>query len=409
MAQEIREAQSHFNNTLLKASPQSGDTQGQFTLSIPTATTTAGSTSTKVYDLELVANDGTVTRILEGSSSQTASFCLMPAQVIITEPARNIVGSTTTTNSVAITEQVNTVSVAASTVSGAGGGSTSSIINITNTIGDAIAGRDICTRHESLKLSFETLWRHSLRPTIATIGYNATNSQTSGNDLLVECGLSSVVTAISLTFTNPENLDTNTQLSFLDVSDLTSQFSQSHTKSSFGTPTITTLNPTYTIDTLTTPFPRTFRVSCGFLGNDGTGSVQTLQRDFKIFHRHRFYIVTSELPTLTNFGQFLGHGSTDEVVSTLDVDPLAATQSLVVQCNANTANASKFTWIFIASAGTLGEVAAEVNGKCSGLHRQLAVWQATVVLDFLLVRAPLLQYTRRTRSNQPGALTPTLL
>ena len=64
----------------------------------------------------------------------------MPAQVIITEPARNIVEVTTTTNAVAITEQVNTVSVAASTVSGAGGGSTSRIINITNSIGDAVAG-----------------------------------------------------------------------------------------------------------------------------------------------------------------------------------------------------------------------------------------------------------------------------
>lgn len=47
-------------------SSQTGDTLGQFTLSIPTATTTAFAFNQGVYDLELVANDGTVTRILEG-------------------------------------------------------------------------------------------------------------------------------------------------------------------------------------------------------------------------------------------------------------------------------------------------------------------------------------------------------
>ena len=54
--------QQHFT----KASPQSGATQGQFTLSIPTATTTGFNFNQGVYDLELVAVDGTVTRILEG-------------------------------------------------------------------------------------------------------------------------------------------------------------------------------------------------------------------------------------------------------------------------------------------------------------------------------------------------------
>jgi hypothetical protein len=53
--------QQHFT----KAN-QAGDTLGQFTLSIPTATTTGFNFNQGVYDLELVANDGTVTRILEG-------------------------------------------------------------------------------------------------------------------------------------------------------------------------------------------------------------------------------------------------------------------------------------------------------------------------------------------------------
>ena len=53
--------QQHFT----KAN-QNGDTLGQFSLSIPTATTTGFNFNQGVYDLELVASDGTVTRILEG-------------------------------------------------------------------------------------------------------------------------------------------------------------------------------------------------------------------------------------------------------------------------------------------------------------------------------------------------------
>ncbi len=327
----------------------------------------------------------------------------MPAQVIITEPARNIVEITTTTNSVAITEQVNTVSVAASTVSGAGGGSTSGVINITNSIGDAVAGESYVAG-TSLETIIRDIVAPFFEPTIASIGYNATNSQTSGNDLLVECGLSSTVSAISLTFTSPENLDTNTQVSFLDVSDLTGPFSQNVTVSSFNTPTIISLSPTYTIDTLTTPFPRTFRVTAGFLGNDGAGSVVALQKNFQIFHRHRFYILTSELSTVGNgFGQFLGASTTDEVLSTLDVNPSLQTQSLAVQCNANTANASKFTWIFIAGAGTLGEVAAEVNGR--GVADYTDSWQFdnNNGAGFALSKGTATPSYKAYRSNQPGA------
>jgi hypothetical protein len=326
----------------------------------------------------------------------------MPAQVIITEPARNIVEITTTTNSVAITEQVNTVSVAASTVSGAGGGSTSGIINITNTIGDAIAG-ETYPQGTSLETIIRDIVAPFFEPTFVSIGYNATNSQASGSDLLVECGLSSTVSAVSLIFTNPENLDTNTLVSFQDISDQTSPFSQTASVSSFGTPTNLSLSPNYVIDTLTTPFPRTFRVTAGFLGDDGTGSVVTLQKDFKIFHRHRFYILSSELSTVSNLGQFLGHGSTDEVLSTLDVDQDLATQSLAVQCNANTANTSKFTWIFIAGAGTLGEVAAEVNGR--GVADYTDSWQFdnNSGAGFSLPKGTATPSYKAYRSIQPGA------
>ena len=43
-----------------------GSAQGQFVLSIPTATTAGFNFNQGVYDLEIVAQDGTVTRILEG-------------------------------------------------------------------------------------------------------------------------------------------------------------------------------------------------------------------------------------------------------------------------------------------------------------------------------------------------------
>ena len=327
----------------------------------------------------------------------------MPAQVIITEPARNIVEITTTTNSVAITEQVNTVSVAASTVSGAGGGSTSGIINITNSIGDAVAG-ETYPQGTSLETIIRDIVAPFFEPTFATIGYSATNSQTSGNDLLVECGLSSTVSTVALVFTNPENLDTNTPVSFLDVSDQSNAFSQTVAVSTFSTPTIISLSPSYVIDTLTIPFSRTFKVTAGFLGNDGTGSVVTLEKNFNIFHRHRFYILTSELSTVGNgFGQFLSASTTDEVLSTLDVNPNIQTQSLAVQCNANTANTSKFTWIFIAGAGTLGEVAAEVTGKGVADYTDSWVADNNNGSGYSLTKGTATPVYKAYRSIQPGA------
>lgn len=328
----------------------------------------------------------------------------MPAQVIITEPARNIVEITTTTNSVAITQQVNTVSVAATTVSGTGGGTTSSIINITNSIGDAIAGETY-----PLGTSIETIIRDIVapffEPTFAGVSYNVSGaSQLSANDLLVECGFSNTVSQVTLTFTNPENLDTNTQVTFLDVNDLTNPFSQSVTVGAFSTTTSINLAPNYVIDALTTPFPRSFRITAGFLGDDGTGSVVTLQNDFKIFHRHRFYIVTSAQSTVGNgMGQFLGASTTDTVLSTLDVDQDLASQSLAVQCNANTANTSKFTWIFIAGAGTLGEVAAEINGK--GVADYTDSWQFdnNNGSGYSITKGTATPVYKAYRSIQPGA------
>jgi len=54
----------HF--TVTGSNPQTGEDIGKFSLSIPVATTTAFDFNQGVYDLELVASDGTVTRLLEG-------------------------------------------------------------------------------------------------------------------------------------------------------------------------------------------------------------------------------------------------------------------------------------------------------------------------------------------------------
>ena len=102
-------------------------------------------------------------------------------------------------------------------------------------------------------------------------------------------------------------------------------------------------------------------------------------------------------------GTFLGHGSTDVVLSTLDVDPSLSKQSIAVDCNADTANASKFTWIFIADAGTLGEVAAEVNGR--GVADYTDSWQFdnNSGSNFPLNTGTATPLYKAYRSIQPGA------
>ena len=327
----------------------------------------------------------------------------MPAQVIITEPARNIVEITTTTNAVAITEQVNTVSVAASTVSGVGGGSTSGIINITNSIGDAVAG-EIYPQGTSLETIIRDIVAPFFEPTFVSIGYTATGaSQVSGNDLLIECGLSNTISAVDLVFTNPENLDTNTPVTLQDTSDLVNPFQASVIVGAFLTPTNISLSPNYTVDIETSPISRNFQVQVGFKGDDGTGSIQTLTKVFKIKHRHRFFVKTASLSAMQSLGQFISHGNTQDVLSTLEVDPTQASQSLAVQCNANTANADRFTWIIVQNSGTLGEVAAEVNGRGVADYTDSFLEFTNGGSFFPLTTGTATPNYRAYRSIQPGA------
>lgn len=327
----------------------------------------------------------------------------MPAQVIITEPARNIVEVTTTTNAVAITEQVNTVSVAASTVSGVGGGSTSGIINITNSIGDAVAG-EIYPQGTSLETIIRDIVAPFFEPTFVSIGYSVSGaSQVSGNDLLVECGLSNTISSVSLQFTNPENLDTNTPVTLQDTSDLVNPFTASVNVDAFLNPTNISLSTPYTVDIETAPLTRNFQVQVGFKGDDGTGSIQTLTKVFKIKHRHRFFVKTASVSAIQGLGQFISHGNTQDVLSTLEVDPTQATQSLAVQCNANTANADRFTWIIVENSGTLGEVAAEVNGRGVADYTDSFLEFTNGGSFFPLATGTATPNYRAYRSIQPGA------
>lgn len=288
----------------------------------------------------------------------------MPAQVIITEPARNIVQVTTTSNTVAVTENINTVTVSSTTITGGGSGVTTGVIDITNTIGDAIAGEQY-PQGTTLETIIKDIVAPFFEPAFVSISYNATNSQASGNDLLVECGVSTTISSISLVWSNPENLDNNTDLVLSDQTAVNSPFTQTLNIANYNSanPLPVTLNPTYTVPISTTPVTRVFRATTGFLGNDGTGSAQTLQKDFNIFHRHKFLVVAASLNTLTSISQLLGHSDTTTVLSSLAVDPTSASQSISVNATADTSNTARFTWILIANSGTLGEVAAEINGR----------------------------------------------
>ena len=289
----------------------------------------------------------------------------MPAQVIITEPARNIVEITTTTNSVSITEQVNTVSVSSSTVTGTGAGTTSGIINITNTIGDAISG-EFYPSGTSLETIIRDIVAPFFEPTFVSISYNATDSQSSGNDLLVECGLTSTISQITLVWTNPENLDNNSPLTFLDITDTTDPFDRSFNIANYGAAASLTQNisPAYVVDAVASPQTTVLRVGTAFLGNDGAGAPVALTKDFNIFHRHRFYVISSQLSTISTLANLLSDGTTNTVISTLAAAPNTASQSIAVDCNSNTVDSNTFTYILIPRViGRLGEVAAEVNGK----------------------------------------------
>lgn len=291
----------------------------------------------------------------------------MPNIVEIIEPARNVVQVTTSPVTVEITEAVNTVEVAA--LSRAVGNATLvSGIDITNTIGDAIAGGTY-SAGTTLEAIVRDLIAPFLEPAFVSVSWSATGThQADGETLLLECGVAATVSSVSVTWSNPESLDDNTALQVTDITAFPNQTLANQSIADYGAlsvPYVITLNYALGTSAAIIPLARTLRISTGYLGNNGTGSLVGLTYDAKVAHRHRTYVFANQLSAVSTFpvNTLTGLLATTPVFSTLAVDPQLDSQEISVSCTAETANTSNYTWIFIPSAATLAEVTAEVGGR----------------------------------------------
>lgn len=293
----------------------------------------------------------------------------MPNKVEITEPALNIVEVSIAPTTVEITEQTNTVFV--ESLSRAIGNATiASGIDITNTIGDAIAGGTYASG-TTLEAIVRDLISPFLEPAFSSVSWSATGThQAGGEDLLVECGLSASVSSLSITWTNPENLDDDTNLLIEDINAYPTATLANANIEDYGALSVPHVQAaSYAIPIMTSPFDRKVRISTAYLGDNGAGAAVALTKTVNIYHRHRVYVVSTGQSTLVGATaiQYLlnnlsiSGGTT--LISTLAVDPTLASQNLSVQCNSGSADSQQFTWILIPGSGTLGEVAAEVNGR----------------------------------------------
>ena len=286
----------------------------------------------------------------------------MPNKVEITEAGKNIVQISTSPTTLAITETAHTVEVAALTRA-VGNATLTGSIDITNTIGDALAGGTYAAG-TTLEKVVRDLISPFLEPAFASFSWSATGThQANGEQLLVECGLAASVSAVTLTLSNPENLKNASTLSVINTSTIPNQTVASSTginPATLSNPL--TISSSYVVPIQTSPIASTVTASGQYLGEDGSGSDVTITRSTTIAARHRLYVITSTATTVSSISGLLS-GAQATVLSTLIVDPSTAKQNLSVDCTASTANSSNFTYIIIAGAGTLGEVAAEINGR----------------------------------------------
>jgi len=286
----------------------------------------------------------------------------MPNTVEIYTQGTTTVEVTSSPLAVNITETTHTVEVAA--LSRAVGNATlTGAIDVTNTIGDALAGGTYAAG-TTLEAVVRDLISPFLEPAFASFSWAATGThQANGEQLLVECGLAASVSAVTLTLSNPENLKTGSTLSVNN----TSAFPIQTVASSTGIDPATLSNPvtissSYVVPIHASPFASTVTASGQYLGENGFGSNVSITRSTTIAARHRLYVITSTATNVSSISSLLS-GAQATVLSTLIVDPSSAKQNLSVDCTASTANSSNFTYIIIAGTGTIGEVAAEVNGR----------------------------------------------
>lgn len=293
----------------------------------------------------------------------------MPNKIEITEPTVNIVEVSTAPITVEVTEQVNTVSITSLTRA-IGNATIASGIDITNTIGDAIAGGTYASG-TTLEAIVRDLIAPFLEPSISSISWSASGQQqVDGEKLLVECGQSVSVSGVVLTFQNPENLKSGSTISANNTSVVPTQTVASLasiTPASLANPL--TLSTTYSVPVQTTPIAMNVEVTAVYLGDNGTGADVEISRTTKIAHRHRVYVVSAQATTLggatpiATLLNIVANAGGSTMLSTLAVDPAESSQNISVPCDSGSANSNNFTWILIPSSGTLGEVAAEVNGR----------------------------------------------
>lgn len=283
----------------------------------------------------------------------------MPAQVIITEPARNVVEIHSTTNSVIVTEKKNTVTVNALTRA-VGNATISGAIDVTNTIGDALAGGTY-SAGTTLETIVRDLISPFLEPAFTAVSWSATGAtQADGESLLIECGYTPTISALNLTWSNPENLDADTDVTVVDVSAIPNQTFR------FDIPELTRSDMPYTVflnytpAAQTAPTSRTFQINAAYLGNDGSGSPVSFTKTVLAYYRHRMYVISSASATVSGISSLLST-AVDTPLSTLSLDPTGS-NVISVNCTTGTANTSNYTWILIPSSATLSEVAAEVGG-----------------------------------------------
>ncbi len=285
----------------------------------------------------------------------------MPNKVEITEPAVNIVEVSTSPITVEVTEQTNTVSVTSLTRA-IGNATIASGLDITNTIGDAIAGGTY-SAGTTLEAIVRDLIAPFLEPTISNISWSATGThQADGKRLLLECGLQGTISSVGLTLTNPENFKAGSDITVENISAVPdATIAQETSIDPTSLSSSLSLSSTYAVPIQTAPVSLTVTATGTYQGDNGQGSDVTVTRTTTIAHRHRMHVRTTGT-TLNGqvFNTWMTSGSS--VLSTLGLDPGESSQEISVSCNANTASSSNYTWIIIPEAATLEAVYAEVGG-----------------------------------------------
>jgi hypothetical protein len=290
----------------------------------------------------------------------------MPNKVEITEAGKNIVQISTSPTTLAITETTHTVEIAALTRA-VGNATLTGSIDITNTIGDAIAGGTYASG-TTLETVVRDLIGPFLEPSFLSVSFSGTGAQqVDGENFLVECGNAATVGSMSITWANPGNLNNATNLVITDTAVVGgsggAMLNQDVSDySALSVPHSPTIN--YVVPVQTTPISRSVTITTAYLSNNGIGSAVVLTKTVKIHHRNAVHIRTGTAATIAAAGGFAAFFSAGtSLLSTLAVDQTVASQSLAVNCTSNTANSSNFTYLIMPMAATLGEVAAEINGR----------------------------------------------